>query len=155
MVEVRTLDKGVITVNSTSADIPQFYKNVKEYIEELDYDFAEKEQAHEKNQYGGRVFLKFEGTKKITEFTKKTMKAEIRFENIKNGKSDVKITYQFGVELDYKNRWDKTNIQRFLYKIYINYFARDKIEKEIIVPIILEALNFKKYIKAELKLYNK
>lgn len=153
--ELKKVDKGVILASASQVNIQEFYKNVKELIDELDYKFIEKEQAQEKNQYGGRISFKFEGSKKLNAFGKKTMKAEMRFENIKSNKCDIKIVYEFNAELDYTNKWDKSKFERVLLKIYLDYLGREKVKKEIMDIIIDDASRFKKFVRDQLKFYNK
>ena len=155
MVVSKTGGKQVIRHNDCSVNIKDFYTKVKEKIEDLDFDFVEKEQEQNTKQYGGFRLLKFEGSKEVNEFVKKTMKITLRFEKIKRGKCDVKINTHFVVHYDYKNRWDTNELKKFLLHVFLTFLVRNKLKTTYFVPVILEHSKFVKFLKKSLNMYDK
>lgn len=155
MVKSKPAGKEVIICNGCKVNIKKFYTDVKEKIEDLDFDFIEKSQEQEKNQYGGLVKVTYAGEKEVNEFVKKTMEIKMRFENIKRNNSDAKIEVVFKVHYDYKNRWDTNPIKQFLFHIYLTYMVPTKLKVKYFVPVIQEYREFTKFLKKNLGMQDK
>lgn len=120
--------KGVFDVNKV-------YKEARNKISDLGYDFTEKEQTVKDLARGKEILIKFLGERKFDELTKFHMSVDIVFENTvkikkdnKNlDKGEVKIVMACWLELDYRERWNASSLKKFLFHIYIKYLIMDRI----------------------------
>ena len=107
------------------------YKDMKEWFDEHEYFFHEKEHAEKDLPQGREVLMKWIAEREIDDYTK--FKIEIHFfiERLMKindkYKGELRITYFAHVELDYKNNWQKNPFTKFLFFIYNNYIIKAKI----------------------------
>ena len=116
-------------------DVNKVYKEARNKISDLGYDFTEKEQTVKDLARGKEILIKFLGERKFDELTKFHMSVDMMFENtvkVKKGeknldKGDVKIVMACWLEIDYRNRWSDSSFKKFLFHIYTKYLIMDRI----------------------------
>jgi len=122
---------GIRIKKSGFFNFESLYKNMKEWFDDHEYIFHEKEHAEKDLPLGKEVLMKWIAEREIDDYTK--FKIEIHFfiERLlkinDKYKGELKITFFAQIEFDYKNKWQKNPFSKFLFFIYNNYIIKSKI----------------------------
>lgn len=111
------------------------------WLEDEGYSLKEKEYTEKVSAAGKEVILKWEASKKITDYFKNLIEvnwhilgmkdAEIEREGKKEStnKGEVKITIKANIVRDYEDSWEKKPLWKFMRGIYEKYIIRTTIEE--------------------------
>jgi len=123
MVEIDRVLPPIFVRFEGNLDINELYHLIKDFLEEKKYDVDEKEYSYsDKNN----LKIKFEGDKKINDYTSFTLKATIKGSKIKKiklkkkdaflGKFEVKI--QAFVNKDYQDYYESKPVIKFFRELF-------------------------------------
>lgn len=143
-------------------DIKNIYSGLQARIKEEGYKFTEKEQTGKENPKGNDLTIIFLAERKFDDFVKFHIKIEFWFERLKKVKynnkmldnGDLKVVFSSFLELDYKNRWNRNALLKFMFDIYTKYIIFEKIDDYYEPKLLEDSAIFYNLIKERLELYN-
>ena len=139
MVLTKEIVSRNIGITGETFDIDKVYKGTKEKGESLGYGFVEQEQSSKPGKYGHELRFKFLFVKEVDDFGINQMEFEFNFENLSKIKGkdhgDCGIKIKCRQTIDYKNRWGKTALNRFLLGVYSKVIDGE-VKKKYIIPLI-------------------
>ncbi|MDD5649558.1 MAG: hypothetical protein PHF86_03960 [Candidatus Nanoarchaeia archaeon] len=122
---------GIRIKKSGFFNFDKLYTEMKEWFDDHDYIFHEKEHTEKEGPLGKEVMMKWIATREIDDFAKFNLEIQFFIEKLikidKRSKGELRITFFANVELDYKNNWQKNPFTKFLFTIYNNYIIKGKI----------------------------
>jgi len=114
----------------------ELYNFCFNWLKDEGYKLKEKEYTEKITSVGKEIILKWEASKKITDYFKQVMKvewhilgmkdAEIEQEGkkVSTNKGEVKITVKAELVRDYEERWEDRPFYKFLRGVYEKYVIR-------------------------------
>ncbi len=106
------------------------------WLKDEGYKLKEKEYIEKISSFGKEILLKWEASKKITDYFKHTISVEWHIlgmkdteieqdgKKISTNKGEVKITIKADLVRDYEERWEDRPFYKFLRGIYEKYIIR-------------------------------
>ena len=116
--------------------IDKIYSKTKDEIKNRRYEYTEKERTLKQTKKGDFFKAILLGQRKFDDLVKFHIQVELIAENIKQGKRDEQLT-EMGdfkavlsawLELDFLNKWNKNAAGKFLFKVYMDYIIKSKID---------------------------
>jgi hypothetical protein len=119
-------------------DINLIYKNMREWFSNHKYDYSELENTTSFKPKGAEIKLKMRGEKEVTEYYKftitvaflilETEKVKIDGKVMDSGKLEARI--DVFLDLDYRKKFEKTKLSKFIRFLYNNYVIKNQISSE-------------------------
>lgn len=135
----KIIREKVVARNNVAINITKFYKMIKTYLkEEKGYtDFNEK--SHEETVSGGlkNTKIKFEGRKKIDDYTEFKIELTIKMNDYKMvlakgdklAKGDLKVEFDASLENDYNEKWEEGIFKRLARGFYDKFILGSHFNK--------------------------
>lgn len=122
---------GIRIKKSGFFNFDKLYTEMKEWFDDHDYVFHEKEHTEKEGSLGREVMMKWIAVREIDDYAKFNIEIQFFIEKLikieNKSKGELRITFFANVELDYKNNWQKNPFTKFLFFIYNNYIMKTKI----------------------------
>ncbi|MBM3199367.1 hypothetical protein FJZ53_00400 [Candidatus Woesearchaeota archaeon] len=143
-------------------DMSKMYKRLREWFEENNYKYVEKENTTNKKEKGTEVKLCMIGERMVTDYFKfelearfliiELQKVRVKDKDLDKGKlgAFVKATMYY----DYKKVWSKNKFSKLLRFIYNNFIIKKKIDDVYSVALKFEQEDLFNSLKEALELYN-
>ena len=141
-------------------DIKDLVKSIQNYLEERKYTVQISTQSKNRD-VGYEVLVGLKSERDMDDYSRfhinvsiliiEMEKVKIKNKNLDKG--DMNINFKANIFLDYKNRWNKNFISRFLNLIYNNYIIKDKIKGDYERKVYLDLINLHNLVKEKLGLY--
>jgi len=114
----------------------ELYKFCFNWLVDEGYKIEEKEYTEKLTSFGKELVVKWEASKKITDYFKNVIKAEWHILGMKDAeveqdgkkvstnKGEVKIVFKGELVRDYENRWEDSPLWKFMRGVYEKYVIR-------------------------------
>ncbi|MEM4266816.1 MAG: hypothetical protein QW404_02055 [Candidatus Nanoarchaeia archaeon] len=117
-------------------DINLIYKTLREWFERKKYEYTEVENTTNFKPKGAEIKVRMRGEKEVTDYYKftinvnflilETEKVKIKDKVLDLGKMEVRI--ETFMEVDYRKKFQKSRMGKFIRFIYNNYIIKDEIQ---------------------------
>ena len=156
----KTEPTRVIILEKRVVNLVKLYRNLKTELELNGYIFHEaKQKIKESGEYGQYMEFTIKGFKAYDDFGKHLLDIVMKFEKVKkleNGNYILSgiISIITKVQLDYEDRWVKTNFTRWLFEVWIhNVLLYRKYKSKYYDPAFAMQSHFDSFIKEQLGIY--
>jgi len=117
------------------------YKFCFDWLKDEGYDVMEKEYTEKISSLGKEIILKWEATKKVSDYLKNHIYIDWHILGMKDteverdgkkestNKGEVKITVKASLNKDYESRWEDKPLWKFMRGVYDKYIVRTTIEE--------------------------
>lgn len=143
-------------------DVNKLYKRMREWFEDNNYFYMEKENTTNVRDKGVEVKMTMIGERKVTDYFK--FKIEVKFLIVEMEKVKVKdklldrgflrAFMTATLYLDYRHIWDKNKLAKLLKFIYNNFLIRRKIVDVYSAALKFEGEDLFNNMKDVLEMYN-
>lgn len=143
-------------------DLNKLYKNMREWFEENNYIYTEKENTTNIRDKGVEQKLRMIGERKVTDYFK--FEIDIKFLIIEMQKVKVKdktldkgtlsAFIRVNLHFDYRHIWTKNKFSKLLRFIYNNFIIKKKIDNVYSPALKFEADDIFNVMKESLDMYN-
>ena len=151
---IRIQQKGVY-------DLKDLIKTIRKYLEERQYIFQLSETQSKNKDKGYEVRIGIKSDRDVDDYARfhidiymfiiEMEKVKVKDRDLDRGNMD--INFKAYVYLDYKNRWNKNFISRFLNFLYNNYIIKIKIKEEYERKLYIDLINLHNMLKERLGIY--
>lgn len=142
-------------------DINLIYQNLKEWFLSHKYDYSELENTTNFKPKGAEVKLKMRGEREVTDYYKFTIniafliigteKVKIKDKVLDLGKMEARMDVT--LELDYRKKFEKNRLGKFIRFLYNNYIIKRQIETEYAGKAYEEGMSLFELLKETIGLY--
>lgn len=142
-------------------DINIIYQNLKDWFSLHKYDYSELENTTNFKPKGAEVKIKMKGEREVTDYYKftiniaflilETEKVKIKDKVLDLGKLEARMDVT--LELDYKKKFQKTRLAKFVMFLYNNYIIKRQIETEYAGKAYEEGMSLFELLKETIGLY--
>lgn len=143
-------------------DMKRLYKQMRDWFEENNYIYMEKENTTNVKDKGTEIKLTMTGERKVTDYFKfeieakflivETQKVKVKDKELDKGKMIVFVKPI--IYFDYRNIWSKNKFSKTLRYIYNNFIIKKKIDDVYSAALKFEADDLLKTMKDAMEMYN-
>ncbi len=142
-------------------DLNMIYKNLKSWFQDHNYVYTEAENTTNFKPKGAEIKLKMKGERLVTDYYKftininflilETEKVKIKDKVLDYGKLEARE--EVFMELDYRKKFEKSRLAKFIKFLYNNYIIKKEIETEYAGKAYSEGMSAFKTLKETVGLY--
>lgn len=142
-------------------DLKDLLKTIQTFFEEKRYTFQLSETQDKAKDKGYELIIGLKSDRDVDDYVRfhidihmliiEMEKVKVKNKNLDRGNMD--INFKAYLYLDYKNRWNKNFMSRFLNLIYNNYIIKIKIKTEYEAKLYIDLIELHNLVKDRLGLY--
>ncbi len=142
-------------------EIKDLLKTIQDYFQERRYIFQLSESQSKAKDKGYEVIVSIKSEREIDDYARFHIEIymliiemeKVKVKNKALDRGNMDINFKAYVFLDYKNRWNKNFLSRFLNILYNNFIIKEKIKTEYERNLYIDLTNLHNLVKEKLGLY--
>ena len=146
--------RGLKLTSEGTVCLEEFYKHLKKWFKQYNYDVAEKEFKELKD--GRNLRILWEADKKVSDYIKYFIQVAMEIDDIEEVEDDKKnlctctinLTFNGIIGKDYEDKWKQGGVSKFIKETFDKFSAKENMDK-----CKSELTEHVKKLKTEIKAY--
>jgi hypothetical protein len=138
-----------------AVDVDKLWKDMKKWFDRYKYDFWEKDHTLKDLDKGMELVSHWIAEREVNDYIKFVIEVKFLLERLRKVDNKMegfhKITFFAYLNLDYRNKWQKNSLYKFLFHLYNNYIIKRKIEDDYEGRLYSELTELHNMFKNKLK----